>query len=91
MKEELESFIRYHTPTGWNGSIHEFDFGPSITDAEYKIICEGHIPFQDKFDKWYVKEAIQAWMKKNGITEVGNIHSNGSSPFKNIWEEKKND
>jgi len=59
----LESFIKYYVPKGWRGPIHEFDFAPFISEEEFKLILTGVIPSDKKFDRWYVKDAIHAWLE----------------------------
>ena len=63
-KVELESFIRFYVPKGWVGPIREFDYAPYVTEEEFKLILTGTIPSDKKFDKWYVKDAINAWLKE---------------------------
>lgn len=65
--QKLEEFIRYYVPKGWVGPIHEFTFAPYITEDEFEIILQGKIPDGEKFDKWFVKAAIEDWLKQNGL------------------------
>ena len=67
---ELEIFIKYYTPKGWIGPIHEFDFAPYFTDQEMDIVLKGLIPDGEKFNKWYVIAAIMAWQVQQGIPIV---------------------
>lgn len=59
----LEEFMKYYVPKGWRGQIHDFDFVPYISNEDIEIILKGEIPVDKKFDRWYVKEAIQEWLK----------------------------
>ena len=67
---ELENFIRYYKPKGWVGAIREFDFAPLITEEELEIILKGKIPEDKRFDRWYVKDAIKAWLEKKNLTST---------------------
>lgn len=62
----LEYFIRFYIPKGWVGPIMEFDFAPHISDEDFKTIMMGDIPSKEKYDKWYVRAAIEEWRKNNG-------------------------
>ena len=64
-RAELEMFIRKHIPSGWVGPIRDFDFTPLISEEEFVMIQNGKIPVGKDFNKWYIKEAIEAWHKKN--------------------------
>ena len=64
-KLQLEEHIRYFTPKGWIGPIHEFTFIPLITDEEFDVICKGALPNDQRFKPWYIQEAIKTWLNKN--------------------------
>lgn len=61
----LENYIRFYVPKGWVGPIREFDYAPLISEEDFKIIMDGGIPLDKQYDKWYVKDAINEWRKKN--------------------------
>ena len=61
---ELESFIKFYVPKNWRGPIHEFDFPPYLTEDEFNQILTGVIPDVPKFQKYYVKEAINKWLSE---------------------------
>jgi len=65
---ELETFIRKHIPSGWVGPIMDFDFAPHISDEDFHTVMDGKFPEGDKYDKWYVKEAIEKWQKQHDPT-----------------------
>jgi hypothetical protein len=66
-RSDLEVFIKLYVPKGWVGPIREFDFAPLISDEEFKVIVEGKIPLDKKYDRWYVRDAIKSWWEKNNI------------------------
>ncbi len=66
-KSDLEVYIKLYVPKGWVGPIREFDFVPLVSDEEFKIILNGKIPLDKKYDRWYIKDAIKLWLAKNNI------------------------
>lgn len=66
-KGELEMFIKLYVPRGWVGPIRDFDFAPLISDEDFKTILSGKMPLDKQYDKWYVRDAINEWRKKNNI------------------------
>lgn len=59
----LEEFMRFYKPKFWTDTISDVDFIPYISNEDIEIILKGEIPLDKKFDKWYIKEAIQEWLK----------------------------
>jgi len=72
---ELEFFLKKYIPSGWVGPIMDFDFAPHVSDQDFKIVTEGKIPEGKKYEKWYVKAAVQEWQKRNITTS--NVANNG--------------
>jgi hypothetical protein len=59
---KLREFITKYTPRTWVVPISDVDFVPHFTYQEIdEITWSGSIP--EGFDKWYIKEAIQEFVK----------------------------
>jgi hypothetical protein len=57
----LREFIRKYQPKTWREPIKEVDFIPHFSYKEIDEIFSGGIP--EEINKWYIKEAIQEYMK----------------------------
>ena len=62
---ELEFFIRKFIPKCWTCPIADVDFAPYISEKEFDEIIDGRIPDDKKYSKWYIRQAITAWMERN--------------------------
>ena len=58
---ELEQFIGKYQPKNWIVPISDVDFVPHFTYEEIDQIIWGGMP--ERFNKWYIKEAIQEFVK----------------------------
>jgi hypothetical protein len=58
----MEQFIREYIPKNWMEPIQEVDFVPHFSYEEIDEIFSGNIP--ERIRKWYIKEAIQEFVKK---------------------------
>jgi hypothetical protein len=58
----LEEFMRFYKPKGWICPISDVDFIPYISNNDIQVIMNGEIPTDEKFDKWYIKDAIKEWL-----------------------------
>jgi hypothetical protein len=58
---EIREFIKTYTPRFWVVPISDIDFVPHFTYQEIDQIFSGEIP--ERFTKWYLKEAIQDFVK----------------------------
>ena len=58
---ELEHFIRNYIPEGWQGSIENAMFVPTVLEADIVTIREGYIP--NKFNWYPMVLAINEWLE----------------------------
>lgn len=63
---KISEHIRFYVPKNWVGPIREFDFVPFISVEDAEAICSGQIPDDKKFNKWYIKDAINDWIRTKG-------------------------